>query len=225
MTENTTNNNVNNNLQFINCTPHDIVLNNGMIIKASGIIARVSNKFSEFDNKLCCNVSYGDIENLPAPEEGKVYIVSAMVLSATNRKDVVAPATGHPECIRDKGLIVSVPGFVYNGNEGTDVDKLQIFYHKMVEFLREYNAIPNGTLRIELYNSTVNAKYISFVDYSMWIVDCDDLPVSYYAKYNRDMALNIYKTLLNYIDEANCYNGGNCAPIMRLVRIFEEYFL
>lgn len=219
-----TNNTINNNVQFVNCTPHDIVLNNGMIIKASGIIARVSNKFSEFDSKLCCHVSYGEIENLPAPEQGKIYIVSAMVLAATDRKDVVAPATGHPECIRDKGLIVSVPGFVDN-EYSTDVNKIKEFYHKMIEFLQIYYIIPDGTSRIELYNSTVNAKYISFVDYSMWIVDCDDLPVSYYAKYNRDMALNIYKTLLNYIDEANCYNGGNCAPIMGLVRIFEECFL
>ena len=194
------------------------------MIKASGIIARVSDKFSEFDNKLCCHVSYGKIENLPAPEQGKIYIVSAMVLAATDRKDVVAPATGHNECVRDKGLIVSVPGFIYN-ESGTDINKLKRFYNKMIEFLRRYNVIPNGTIRIELYNSTVNAEHISFVDCGMWIMDCDDSPVSYYDKYNRDMALNIYKTLLNYIDEVNHYDGGNYAPIMGLVRIFEEYFL
>ena len=28
------------------------------------------------------------------------------------RTDVVAPATGHPDCIRKDGFIVSVPGFV-----------------------------------------------------------------------------------------------------------------
>lgn len=143
MTNNTINNNINNNVQFVNCTPHDIVLNNGMIIKASGIIARVSNKFSEFDGKLCCHVSYGEIENLPAPEQGKIYIVSAMVLAATDRKDVVAPATGHNECVRDKGLIVSVPGFIYN-ESGADINKLKRFYNKMVEFLRRYNVIPNS---------------------------------------------------------------------------------
>ena len=48
-----------------------------------------------------------------------MYIVSAMVLSAENakpksyrRKGLVAPATGHPDCIRKDGFIVSVPGFV-----------------------------------------------------------------------------------------------------------------
>lgn len=57
----------------------------------------------------------GDLDNLPEPEEGTIYIVSAMVLAAAKNKgrtDVVAPATGHPDCIRKDGFIVSVPGFV-----------------------------------------------------------------------------------------------------------------
>jgi hypothetical protein len=45
-----------------------------------------------------------------------LYIVSALVLTAAKaavRTDCVAPATGHPDCVRnDKGFIVSVPGFV-----------------------------------------------------------------------------------------------------------------
>lgn len=77
-------------------------------------VARVANKFSNF----CCGIStvfYGEIENLPEPEEGTIYIVSAMVLAAAKEKgrtDVVAPATGHPDCVRENGFIVSVPGFV-----------------------------------------------------------------------------------------------------------------
>ena len=104
--------------KFINLTPHDIKLNNGTIYPATGKIARVENTFSNF----CCGISkvfYGEIENLPEPEDGVYYIVSAMVLSAENakpksyrRKDLVAPATGHPDCIRKDGFIVSVPGFV-----------------------------------------------------------------------------------------------------------------
>jgi hypothetical protein len=36
-----------------------------------------------------------------------------MVLAASNRDDLVAPATGHPDTIRnEKGQIISVPGFV-----------------------------------------------------------------------------------------------------------------
>ena len=74
--------------------------------------ARVENTFSNF----CCGISkvfYGE------PEDGVYYIVSAMVLAANNDKpryrrrgDLVAPATGHPDCVRENGFIVSVPGFV-----------------------------------------------------------------------------------------------------------------
>lgn len=104
--------------KFINLTPHDIKLNDGTIYPASGKVARVESVFSNF----CCSISkvfYGEIENLPEPEDGTYYIVSAMVLAANNsqprcrrRGDLVAPATGHPDCIRKDGFIISVPGFV-----------------------------------------------------------------------------------------------------------------
>lgn len=104
--------------KFINLTPHDVKLNDGTIYPASGKIARVANKFSNF----CCGISkvfYGEIEGLPEPENGTYFIVSAMVLAANNdepvwkrRGDLVAPATGHPDCVRKDGFIVSVPGFV-----------------------------------------------------------------------------------------------------------------
>ena len=104
--------------KFINLTPHEIKLNDGTIYPTSGEITRVENTFSNF----CCGISkvfYGEIENLPEPEDGTYYIVSAMVLAANNsqprcrrRGDLVAPATGHPDCKRENGFIVSVPGFV-----------------------------------------------------------------------------------------------------------------
>ena len=106
--------------EFVNLTPHDIKLNNGTVYPASGKVARVENDFSNF----CCGISkvfYGDVENLPEPKRGTMYIVSAMVLAAESskhrlcrRRDLVAPATGHPDCIRKDGFIVSVPGFVRN---------------------------------------------------------------------------------------------------------------
>lgn len=104
--------------EFINLTPHNIVLNDGTIYPATGKIARVVNSFTNFCNGIA-KVFYGDIENLPEPKRGTMYIVSAMVLGAENakprccrRKDLVAPATGHPDCRRENGFIVSVPGFV-----------------------------------------------------------------------------------------------------------------
>lgn len=105
-------------VKFVNLTPHDIKLNDGTIYPATGKVARVENVFSNF----CCGISkvfYGEIENLPEPEDGVYYIVSAMVLAANNNKprhsrrgDLVAPATGHPDCLRENGFIISVPGFV-----------------------------------------------------------------------------------------------------------------
>lgn len=100
--------------KFINLTPHTITINNGIEYHPSGKVARVANKFSNF----CCGIAtvfYGEIENLPEPEEGTIYIVSALVLAAAKEKgrtDIVAPATGHPDCVRKDGFIVSVPGFV-----------------------------------------------------------------------------------------------------------------
>lgn len=99
-------------MKYINCTPHPIVLNNGTVYSPSGNVARVSTSFSTIVNNEC-SVVYGDLENVPAPEDNTKYIVSAMVLAASNRTDLVAPATGHPDTVRnEKGWIVSVPCFV-----------------------------------------------------------------------------------------------------------------
>ena len=98
-------------LTFKNYTPHDIVMNDGTVYPSLGIV-RVKDTFSTFDANGICNVSYGDVEGLPEPEKNTMYIVSSMVKEASKRTDLVAPATGHPETVRDKGRIVSVPGFV-----------------------------------------------------------------------------------------------------------------
>jgi len=99
-------------MKFINLTPHTVCLNNGTQYPVSGNIARVAASFKESGDNFYTQ-TFGEVENLPAPVKNVYYIVSAMVFAATDRKDVVAPATGHPECVRnEKGQIVSVPGFV-----------------------------------------------------------------------------------------------------------------
>lgn len=103
------------NCKFVNLTPHTITLNDGTSFPSAGI-ARVSASFSDFDDNGICRQKFGDITGLPDPKDGVRYIVSALVLSAAKaqgRTDVVAPATGHPDCVRKDGFIVSVPGFVY----------------------------------------------------------------------------------------------------------------
>lgn len=102
-------------IKYINTTPHAIVLNDGTQYEVSDTISRVSATFSPIENGLCTQV-FGDLVGLPKPVEGVRYIASAMVASYAKiigRTDVVAPATGHPECKRDSsGKIVSVPCFI-----------------------------------------------------------------------------------------------------------------
>lgn len=99
-------------MNIVNCTPHEVRLNDGQTFPVSGNIARVSNTFEE-TKKGFFKVAYGEVTGLPAEQKDTMYIVSAMVANATDRKDVIVPATGHPDCIRnEKGQIVSVPGFI-----------------------------------------------------------------------------------------------------------------
>lgn len=101
---------------FVNCTPHAIRLNDGRVFEPSGTIARVAQTISAFDENCIAVQSFGAVTGLPAPQPDTMYIVSAMVLpraQAEGRTDVVAPATGHKDCVRDDaGRIVSVPGFL-----------------------------------------------------------------------------------------------------------------
>ena len=101
-------------MKYINCTPHAIKLNDGRVFAPSDTIARVSASFTEVKDDLCVQ-QFGEVTGLPPQQPDTRIIVSAMILVALkgSRPDVVAPATGHPQCIRnDKGHIVSVPCFV-----------------------------------------------------------------------------------------------------------------
>ena len=97
---------------FRNFTPHAIVLNCSTSFPSEGV-ARVKQSFGEFDKGGVCSQNFGEVEGLPDPVAGTLLIVSALVLQAGGREDLVAPATGHPDTVRnEKGHIVSVPGFV-----------------------------------------------------------------------------------------------------------------
>lgn len=108
--------NNNSNVIFVNCTPHAITLNDGRTFEPSGNIARVAQSISDFDKNGIAVQSFGEVTGLPEPQPGTYYIVSAMVLpraQAGGRTDVVAPATGHKDCVRnEKNFIISVPGFL-----------------------------------------------------------------------------------------------------------------
>ena len=98
-------------IKFKNFTPHTIVMNDGRMFTSDGL-ARVNASFSDPKDGIVKQV-FGDVQGLPPQQDDVKLIVSAMVLSASDRSDLVAPSSGHPLTKRnDKGHIVSVPYFV-----------------------------------------------------------------------------------------------------------------
>lgn len=100
--------------KFVNLTPHMLRLNDGRVLIPAAPAPRVAASFSEFDAADgITEQKFGEITGLPEPQAGKFLVVSGMLLTALagSRRDVVAPATGHPDVVRENGQIVSVPGF------------------------------------------------------------------------------------------------------------------
>ncbi len=89
--------------------------------RGEGFVEIFKTTFSEIEGLPPTQVSVLDGRKKATTEEYKkatkfdgetIYIVSGMVAAAAKRSDVVAPATGHPACVRENGQVVSVPGFV-----------------------------------------------------------------------------------------------------------------
>ena len=109
-------------VSLVNCTPHEInlVIENGleMAIPSSGIVARVSSMQESAGEIYSCipiplnRNKFGCVENLPEPKPGTMYIVSAMVLAASDRTDLVAPDTGATALRNTNGQIIAVRGFI-----------------------------------------------------------------------------------------------------------------
>ncbi len=85
---------------FNNLCSHDIVVTNingkKITLHPSGEVCRVKvlPKDVHYHHDIAISRDvYGDVENLPAPKKGIIYIVSAKVLNALNgsRIDVVSP--------------------------------------------------------------------------------------------------------------------------------------
>ena len=112
-------------MNLVNLTPHPIVLlgadGNYHAIPASGAVARVSSAPGALEAVAGVPVpvagrqTFGAVEGLPAPVEGVIYIVSALVLARCgDRDDVVGPGTGPNDgAIRnEKGHVVAVTRLV-----------------------------------------------------------------------------------------------------------------
>ncbi len=114
--------NVKNDVEIVNLTPHEITLvrEDGEVMKIppSGQVARVKVEqevVNEINGISIVRTKFGDIEGLPEPQDGKIFIVSSLVAQAAaklGRTDVVAPDTSPQGVIRDEnGRIVGVKRF------------------------------------------------------------------------------------------------------------------
>ena len=118
-------------MNIVNLTPHTVRLNGGREFLPSGQVARVRATHKpvawlsdgpdgtvEFGDEFFSEAItiyktvFGQVEGLPEPVKGTMYIVSGMVAAACrDREDVVCPATGHAHTVRRDGQVWSVPGF------------------------------------------------------------------------------------------------------------------
>lgn len=108
---------------IINLTKHVVNVQTeteGWVLEPSGTEARVTSKQEVYAN-ICgipvVRTTYSEVEGLPAQEDGKIYIVSTLVLQALKangitRTDCVAPNTSPAGAIRNEaGQVVAVKGF------------------------------------------------------------------------------------------------------------------
>lgn len=101
-----------NTINFVNCTAHEIRLNDGRVFPPSGIVARVSAKCTGFDSNGIATIKYEEV-NLPLAIPNTIYIVSEIVkVAEPQRDDFVCPAYGCKDAVYVNGQIVSVPGFI-----------------------------------------------------------------------------------------------------------------
>lgn len=112
---------------IVNLTPHqiNIIADDGKVVSIppSGQVARVAQTREprgSIDGITVTYSTFGDVEGLPDPQDGVIYVVSGLVLSAVpDRTDVFAPG----EAVRDgEGRVIGARGLsctpAYRGEYG-----------------------------------------------------------------------------------------------------------
>lgn len=108
-------------MKIINLTPHDVVIisegKEKKIYPKSGKMARVATNsvvVGEVDGVAIVSQKYGEVDGLPEPKAGTLYIVSMVVrLALPDREDLISPDTSPQSTIRDEnGQIIGVRQFV-----------------------------------------------------------------------------------------------------------------
>lgn len=106
-------------MKIVNLAPHTIVVrmpdgtDREFPSEGSCRCAPVSVPLPDADGIPCVKSSFGDLQGLPDPQEGTIYLVStpaAQKAAAMGRSDVYSPDTG-ATAIRENGQVKAVRGF------------------------------------------------------------------------------------------------------------------
>ena len=105
-------------MPIVNCTPHKITLTEegkgSHHYEPSGVLPRVQVETKDLSHAYegipMVQTVTGEVEGLPEPAPGILYLCSTMVAQAAKRRDVIAPDTG-PTAIRENGQVVAVRRF------------------------------------------------------------------------------------------------------------------
>jgi hypothetical protein len=110
-------------MRLVNLTPHAVTLiapsGEQVVVQPSGVVARVAERMEPLGEIMVEGIpvpvvkrAFGEVENLPEPEPGVLYVVSALVAEAAwrmGRADVV----GLADFVRDEqGRIVGARALV-----------------------------------------------------------------------------------------------------------------
>lgn len=106
-------------LKIVNLTPHVVIVRTDdgeTTFEPSGVVARVASsqvEAREINGIKIRKNSFGEVTFSGDLPQADFYIVSALVLSASNRPDFIQPDTSPSGAIRDDaGRIVAVKGFL-----------------------------------------------------------------------------------------------------------------
>lgn len=99
--------------KFINMTFQDVTIRtdaNERTIKKAGLVATIRTEESDvedLDGIKCYTLKFCEIQNLPAEEEGTIYIVPMPVAQTAGRSDVYAADTGKSAIRDEKGKFIA----------------------------------------------------------------------------------------------------------------------
>lgn len=102
-------------MNFVNLTPHSIIIVDALTLPPSGTVARcaaTSTPAGTHGKIALTRTAFGAVEGLPEPEAGVVFVVSALVRAAVpGRSDVASPG----DLVRDaSGVVIGCRNLVIN---------------------------------------------------------------------------------------------------------------